>query len=61
MIVHLDLAGQPLKTFTTERLTVKAGERVGVSASPESICLFDVDTGARLHAAAWDRCAAGSG
>ena len=48
MIIHLDLDGQPLKTFTTERLALKAGERVGLVVPPESICLFDPDSGARI-------------
>ncbi|MCW6508930.1 ABC transporter ATP-binding protein [Lichenifustis flavocetrariae] len=48
MIVHLDLDGQQLKTFTTERLPLKAGERVGLMVPPGSFCLFAPGTGERL-------------
>ena len=47
-ILHLDLAGQPVKTFTTERLKLSAGERVGLTVQPESLCLFAPKTGERL-------------
>jgi multiple sugar transport system ATP-binding protein len=49
-IVHLDLGGQPVKTFTTERLKLIAGERVGLTVQPESLCLFAPETGERLGA-----------
>jgi multiple sugar transport system ATP-binding protein len=48
MIIHLVLAGQLLKTFTTERLTLQAGERVGIVVRPESVRLFDPVSGVRL-------------
>ena len=49
-IVHLDFGGQSIKTFTTERLTLKAGERVGMTVEPGSLCLFAPASGERLAA-----------
>ncbi|MDX7952037.1 sn-glycerol-3-phosphate ABC transporter ATP-binding protein UgpC [Lichenihabitans sp. Uapishka_5] len=50
-IVHLDLGGQPVKTFTTERLSLKAGEPVGLRLEAGGLSLFAPETGERLVAA----------
>jgi multiple sugar transport system ATP-binding protein len=49
MILRLRLAGQPLRLFTTERLQVKAGERVGLRVHAPDLLLFDPTSGSRLR------------
>ncbi len=48
-VIHLDLAGQGLKVFTTERPRLSVGEPVGVAVAPSDILLFDHETGRRLR------------
>jgi multiple sugar transport system ATP-binding protein len=47
-ILHLRIAGQRLKVFTTERVTAGVGERVGISVNAADVLLFDPGTGLRL-------------
>jgi multiple sugar transport system ATP-binding protein len=49
-VVHLDLAGQPLKLFTTARLALAAGVAVALQIQPADLLLFDRETGVRLRA-----------
>jgi multiple sugar transport system ATP-binding protein len=49
MILRLRLAGQPLRLFTTERLQVKVGERVGLRIHAPDLLLFDPASGSRLR------------
>jgi multiple sugar transport system ATP-binding protein len=49
MILRLRLAGQPLRLFTTERLNVTIGERVGLRVHAPDLLLFDPDSGGRLR------------
>ena len=50
LVVHLLLGSQPLKAFTTERLSLAVAERVGLSVEPSNLLLFDPATGVRLRA-----------
>jgi multiple sugar transport system ATP-binding protein len=47
-ILHLRIAGQRLKVFTTERVTAGVGERVGICVKAADVLLFDPGTGLRL-------------
>jgi multiple sugar transport system ATP-binding protein len=47
-ILHLRIAGQRLKVFTTERVTAGVEERVGISVNAADVLLFDPGTGLRL-------------
>ena len=47
-IVHLTLAGQPLRVFTTLRLPLKAGEAAALRIDPSDLLLFDPASGRRL-------------
>ena len=49
MILRLRLAGQPLRLFTTERLQVQSGERVGLRIHAPDLLLFDPENGSRLR------------
>ncbi|HEY3653994.1 MAG TPA: sn-glycerol-3-phosphate ABC transporter ATP-binding protein UgpC [Steroidobacteraceae bacterium] len=49
MILRLRLAGQPFRLFTTERLDVKIGERVGLRVHAPDLLLFDPGSGLRLR------------
>jgi multiple sugar transport system ATP-binding protein len=49
MILRLRLASQPLRLFTTERLQVKMGERVGLRIHAPDLLLFDPENGSRLR------------
>jgi multiple sugar transport system ATP-binding protein len=48
-VVHVDLAGQPLKVFTTERLALERHQLVPLTIEPQDVCLFDPATGNRLR------------
>jgi len=48
-VAHLDLAGQPLKVFTTERLQFAQGQRVPLAFDSGHVCLFDGASGDRLR------------
>jgi len=48
-VVHLDLGGQNLILFTTERPPLKAGESVRLAIDPADFRLFDPATGERLR------------
>ncbi|MBN9242255.1 MAG: sn-glycerol-3-phosphate ABC transporter ATP-binding protein UgpC [Mesorhizobium sp.] len=48
-VVHADLAGQPLKIFTTQRLQLAHGERVPLAFDAGHVCLFDRASGGRLR------------
>ncbi len=48
-VVHLMFGGQALKLFTTERLTLKVGETVGLTVVPSDLLLFDPSSGDRLR------------
>ena len=50
MVVHLDVSGQLLKLFTTERLKLAVGEAVGLGIMPNDVLVFDPTTGDRLRA-----------
>jgi multiple sugar transport system ATP-binding protein len=47
-ILHLRIAGQRLKVFTTERVTTGVEERLGISVNAADVLLFDPGTGLRL-------------
>jgi multiple sugar transport system ATP-binding protein len=47
-ILHLRLAGQRIKAFTTERITAGVAELVGISVRAADVLLFDPATGLRL-------------
>jgi multiple sugar transport system ATP-binding protein len=47
-ILHLRLAGQRIKVFTTERVTAGVQELVGISVKAADVLLFDPGTGLRL-------------
>jgi multiple sugar transport system ATP-binding protein len=48
-VIHLDLEGQGLKVFTTERPRLSVGEPVGLAVAPSDLLLFDHETGRRLR------------
>jgi multiple sugar transport system ATP-binding protein len=48
-VIHLDLAGQSMKVFTTDRLQLAQGERVPLTIDAAHICLFDPTSGNRLR------------
>ncbi len=48
-VVHLDLDGQPLKLFTTDRARLAPGEAVVLGVRPDDVLLFDPATGVRLR------------
>ncbi len=48
-VAHLDVAGQFLKLFTTDRPRIAAGDQVGLKVKAEDIRLFDTATGLRLR------------
>lgn len=50
-VVHLDLAGQPVKLFTTDRRPLAVGEHISLRVAAEDVLLFDRNTGLRLRAA----------
>jgi len=49
-VIHLDLGGQGLKVFTTDRPRLSVGEPVGLVVAPADLLLFDHETGQRLRA-----------
>jgi multiple sugar transport system ATP-binding protein len=49
MVIHLDLGGQALKVFTTDRLSLSAGEQVGLAVQSSDVLLFDTESGTRLR------------
>jgi len=49
-VIHLDLGGQGLKVFTTDRPRLSVGEPVGLVVAPSDLLLFDHETGQRLRA-----------
>ncbi len=51
-IVHLRIAGQRIKAFTTERVTAGVEEPVGISVKAADVLLFDPGTGLRMAARA---------
>ncbi|MEO5758997.1 MAG: sn-glycerol-3-phosphate ABC transporter ATP-binding protein UgpC [Mesorhizobium sp.] len=51
-VAHVDLSGQSLKLFTTERLYLGVREPVLLGMNAGDICLFDPKTGDRLRAPA---------
>jgi multiple sugar transport system ATP-binding protein len=48
-VLHLRLAGQRIKMFTTERLTAGVKDAVGIAVHPRDLLLFDPDSGVRLR------------
>jgi multiple sugar transport system ATP-binding protein len=48
-VAHLDLDGQLLKLFTTDRPPIAIGDIVGLRLAPEDLRLFDPETGVRLR------------
>ena len=50
-VAHLELYGQSLKLFTTERPQIAAGDTVHIRIDPADIRLFDPNSGERLRAA----------
>jgi multiple sugar transport system ATP-binding protein len=49
-VIHLNLAGQILKLFTTDRLQGHGRGIVGLGVQPADILLFDPRSGLRLRA-----------
>ncbi|HEY3786478.1 MAG TPA: sn-glycerol-3-phosphate ABC transporter ATP-binding protein UgpC [Steroidobacteraceae bacterium] len=49
-VVHVSVADQHLKVFTTERIALRPGELVGLGVQAADILLFDPGTGVRLRA-----------
>ncbi|HEY2675369.1 MAG TPA: sn-glycerol-3-phosphate ABC transporter ATP-binding protein UgpC [Steroidobacteraceae bacterium] len=47
-IVHLRLAGQKIKVFTSERVTLRATASVGIAVESDDLLLFDPANGRRL-------------
>ncbi|MDR3496394.1 MAG: sn-glycerol-3-phosphate ABC transporter ATP-binding protein UgpC [Ancalomicrobiaceae bacterium] len=47
-VAHLNLGGQLLKLFTTERPRISAGETIYIRVEPDDIRLFDPETGVRI-------------
>ncbi|MDQ0393175.1 ABC transporter ATP-binding protein [Labrys monachus] len=50
-VVHLELGGQSLKLFTTDRPVLVPGETVTLAIAPEDLRLFDPASGARIRGA----------
>ena len=50
-VVHLQIGGQDLKLFTTERPHLSVGETVKVSIAPTDLRLFDTGSGVRIRLA----------
>ena len=50
-VIHLDLDGQLLKAFTTDRQRLTPGTRVSLNIDPSDVLVFDPATGSRLRAA----------
>ncbi len=48
-VVHLDLAGQALKLFTTDRRRRRVGEVVFLDVPAAAVLLFDPESGARIR------------
>ena len=48
-VIHVDLAGQALKVFTTERLALDRHQLVPLAIDARDVCLFDPGTGDRLR------------
>jgi multiple sugar transport system ATP-binding protein len=48
-VVHLKLADQRLKAFSTERLPMTANDTVGIFIRPEDLLLFDPASGVRVR------------
>lgn len=48
-VVHVSIAGQQLKLFTTERLQLAGGQPVSLAIKPADVCLFDPADGERLR------------
>ena len=49
VVLHLLLGAQPLKVFTTDRMSLSGAEPVGLAVEPADLLLFDPATGARLR------------
>ena len=49
-VIHLELGGQLMKLFTTQRRRVAIGDRVMLRIAPDDVLLFDPASGARLRA-----------
>jgi multiple sugar transport system ATP-binding protein len=50
MILHLDVQGQLLKIYTTDRVRIASGDSVRFKIDPPDVLLFDIDSGKRLRA-----------
>ena len=50
-VLHLELAGQFLKLFTTERPALKIGDTAGVKVDSADLRFFDAATGQRIRVA----------
>ncbi len=48
-VLHLRLAGQRIKAFTTERLAAGTKDAVNIELQPRDLLLFDPDSGVRLR------------
>ena len=48
-VVYVNIAGQQLKLFTTERLQLAVGQPVSLAIKPADVCLFDPADGERLR------------
>jgi multiple sugar transport system ATP-binding protein len=48
-IMHLRIAGQRIKVFTTERVSANIGELAGISINAADVLLFDSESGQRLR------------
>jgi multiple sugar transport system ATP-binding protein len=48
-VLHLRLAGQRIKVFTTERLEVGVKDAVSIAVESSDLLLFDPDSGVRLR------------
>jgi multiple sugar transport system ATP-binding protein len=50
MILHLNVHGQLLKIYTTERVKIASGDSMRIKIDPPDVLLFDTDSGKRLRA-----------
>ncbi len=50
-VIHADLAGQPIKVFTTERLHLEQNQHLPLTVDAKDVCLFDPRTGDRIRSA----------
>ncbi len=48
-VLHLRLAGQRIKAFTTDRLAAGSKDTVNIELQPRDLLLFDPDSGVRLR------------